>query len=370
MAPLSLTEPPARGLRLSFREREEIAHCVAQRMSIRQIARVLGRHPSTVMRELARNGNNRYRPEFRPGVRPRGAVAAAARYYPSEAQRWAEARSVRPRPAKLDTDPRLRAEVQDRLKRNHSPEQIARRLREDFPDDVEMRVSHETIYRALYVQGRGGLKRELVTHLRTGRTLRRPRRTPTERRGRIAGMVNISERPAEVEDRAVPGHWEGDLIRGSQASRSAIGTLVERMTGFVLLLHLPESHGALAVQQAMIEKMSRLPEILRRTLTWDQGSEMTNHAQIAAATHLEIYFCDPQAPCQRSVETQQGPLAARQQREHQRPAAPVPAPSPRLPHPHPSRLRCHRTRAQPASSTDPRVQDTITGTSRGVALTA
>jgi IS30 family transposase len=193
---------------------------------------------------------------------------------------------------------RLRAQVQDRLRANHSPEQIARRLREDYPDERGMWVSHETIYQAIYVQGRGALKRELAKQLRTGRTLRKPRRG-AERRGRIPGMVNISERPAEVNDRAVPGHWEGDLILGSVVSGSAIGTLVERATGFVLLLHLPGNHGALAVQQAMIEKMAQLPDTLRRTLTWDQGVEMSNHVAIAAATDLDIYFCDPHSPWQR-----------------------------------------------------------------------
>jgi len=190
--------------------------------------------------------------------------------------------------------------VQDRLRRNHSPEQIAARLREDFPDDPEMWVSHETIYRSLYVQGRGALKRELITHLRTGRSLRKPHRS-IERRGRIPGMVNISERPPEVEDRAVPGDWEGDLILGPTASRSAIGTLVERATGFVLLLHLPKGHGAEPVQNAMVAKMSELPEQLRRTLTWDQGSEMANHTKIAEATGLDIYFCDPHSPWQRGT---------------------------------------------------------------------
>jgi IS30 family transposase len=194
----------------------------------------------------------------------------------------------------------LRGEVQTRLQRNHSPEQIARRLREDFPEDEEMRVSPETIYRSIYVQGRGGLRRELVKHLRTGRVQRKPRRRDGERRGRIPGMINISERPAEVEDRAVPGHWEGDLIIGASGD-SAIGTLVERMTGFVMLLHLPSDHGALAVQDAITVKMAELPEILRRTLTWDQGSEMANHVAISDATGLDIYFCDPHSPWQRPL---------------------------------------------------------------------
>jgi IS30 family transposase len=188
--------------------------------------------------------------------------------------------------------------VEARLKLNHSPEQISARLVIDFPDDPEMRVSHETIYQSLYVQGRGALKRELARHLRTGRKLRKPRRKPDQRLTRIKDMVSISERPPEVEDRAVPGHWEGDLITGEQ-NQSAIGTLVERKTGFLLLLYLPDDHGAVAVQNAMINKISRLPELLRQTLTWDQGIEMANHVQIAAATDLDIYFCDPHSPWQR-----------------------------------------------------------------------
>jgi IS30 family transposase len=162
-----------------------------------------------------------------------------------------------------------------------------------------MRVSPETIYQSLYVQARGGLKRELTAHLRTGRSMRKPRRRPGERLARIPGAVMISERPPEVEDRAVPGHWEGDLILGSTASNSAVGTLVERATGFVMLLHLPQGHGALAVQEALVAKMLTLEEQLRRSLTWDQGREMCNHAAIKKATGLDIYFCDPHSPWQR-----------------------------------------------------------------------
>jgi IS30 family transposase len=187
--------------------------------------------------------------------------------------------------------------VQARLTQNHSPEQISARLVVDFPDDPEMPVLPETIYRSLYVQGKGALNRELTRHLRTGQALRKPRREPGQRLQRIKDMASISDRPPEVEDRAVPGHWEGDWITGTH--QSAIGTLVERMTGFVLLLHLPEDHSAQNVQNAMITKMSELPAILRQTLTWDQGIEMANHAQIAAATDLDIYFCDPHSPWQR-----------------------------------------------------------------------
>jgi IS30 family transposase len=195
----------------------------------------------------------------------------------------------------------LRDQVQTRLQQHHSPTQIARRLRCEFADQPEMWVSHEAIYQSLYVQGRGSLRRELHQCLRTKRAIRRPQHQPTTRRTRIPDMVNISERPAEVTDRAVPGHWEGDLIMGSTASASAIGTLVERSTRFVMLLHLPDNHGALAVQEAIVAKMVELPDHLRRSLTWDQGIEMANHAAIAAATELDIYFCDPHSPWQRGT---------------------------------------------------------------------
>jgi IS30 family transposase len=276
---------------LSFAEREEIALLRAEGHGVRAIARTLGRSPSTISRELARVTYH-YGPKDRYRAR---------RYKASVAQADADRLACRPKPAKLVTNLVLRREVQARLRLNHSPEQIAARLRQDFPDDPEMWVSHETIYQSLYVQSRGGLKRELVKHLRTGRAIRRPRSTEQRRGSRIRGMVNISERPADVEDRAVPGHWEGDLILGNIASGSAIGTLVERATGFVLLLHLPGNHTADTVQTAMVDTMSRLPEILRRTLTWDQGYEMANHAQIADATGLDIYFCDPHSPWQRGT---------------------------------------------------------------------
>jgi IS30 family transposase len=194
---------------------------------------------------------------------------------------------------------RLRREVQARLERRDSPGQIAGRLKIDFPDEPEMWVSAETIYQSLYIQARGGLKRELTAYLRTGRSMRKPRRTPGYRRTRIPDMVMISERPPEVEDRAVPGHWEGDLILGSKSSNSAVGTLVERMTGFVMLLHLPDGQGTLAVQRALVDKMLTLDEQLRRSLTWDQGLELASHREISAATGLDIYFCDPHSPWQR-----------------------------------------------------------------------
>jgi transposase, IS30 family len=269
--------------RLSFAEREEIGCLSAAGHGVRSIARALNRSPSTISRELAR-----------------GTVRRKTGYRASVAQAQADSRSRRPKETVMANNARLRAHVQHQLEGKYSPEQISRRLTVDFPDDSAMRVSHETIYRALYVQGRGALRRELVSSLRTGRTLRKPRRKAATRRGRIADMVNISERPAEVEDRAIPGHWEGDLISGS-INKSAIGTLVERSTGFVMLLHLPDGHGASEVQAAMIEAMGSLPETLRRTLTWDQGREMSSHVQIADATNMDIYFCDPHSPWQRGT---------------------------------------------------------------------
>jgi IS30 family transposase len=268
------------GRYLSWSDREEIAALVHAEHGVREIARRLGRDPGTISRELDRGATQR-------GYRASVGQAKADR-----------ARSA-PRGAKLATNLRLRREVQERLERHDSPEQIAGRLRIDFPSEPEMWVSTETIYQSLYVQARGGLKRELTAYLRTGRSMRKPRRREGERRGRIPGMVSISERPPEVEDRAVPGHWEGDLILGSTASGSAVGTLVERATGFVMLLHLPADHGALAVQEALVAKMTTLDAQLRLSLTWDQGKEMTNHVAIAQATGLEVYFCDPHSPWQR-----------------------------------------------------------------------
>jgi IS30 family transposase len=280
-------KPASRGGRLTLAEREEIACLRAAGDGVRAIARALGRDPSTISRELRRNCGYR------------------GKYRASTAQQRADhnARAGgRARRAKLATNLRLRMEVQTRLRKHHSPEQIARRLREDYPDDPEMWVSHETIYQSIYVQGRGGLRRELAVCLRTGRALRKPRRQAGQRRSRerIKDMVMISDRPPEVEDRAVPGHWEGDLILGA-GNKTAIGTLVERTTRFVMLLHLPGDHGAEAVRDAMVTAMADLPEVLRRTLTWDQGIEMANHAQIAAATSLDIYFCDPASPWQRGT---------------------------------------------------------------------
>jgi transposase, IS30 family len=267
------------GRYLSLAEREEIAVGVAAGDSVRVIAARLGRAASTVSREVRRNCG--YRGSYR-------AVWA---------QRLAEDRAARPKRARLAGNVQLREWVQARLDERWSPEQISVMLVREFPGDAEMRVSHETIYQSLYVQGRGALRRELAACLRTGRALRKPRRKAGERRGKIAGMVNISQRPAEAGDRAVPGHWEGDLIIGT--GHTAIGTLVERSTRFVLLLHLPHGHGAGQVAEAMTTAMAGLPAALRRSLTWDQGREMTLHAQIAADTGLEVYFCDPHSPWQR-----------------------------------------------------------------------
>jgi IS30 family transposase len=299
MRPENLAPPS--GARLSVAEREEILIGLELGESIRAIAGRIGRAPSTVQRELRRNMTQHYRTQAvlrRRGGRPR---SRPWDYRPHRAQQRADRQARRVSAAKLATNQRLRAEVQARLERRESPEQITQRLKMDFPDDPEMRVSHETIYQALYVQSRGALRRELTTSLRTGRTIRKPRRRAEERRGRLRGMVMISERPPEVADRAVPGHWEGDLILGSTASGSAVGTLVERSTRFVMLLHLPGGHTAEIVQEAMVAKMATLPEQLRRSLTWDQGSEMANHVQIAEATGLSIYFCDPHSPWQRGT---------------------------------------------------------------------
>ncbi|HSE54994.1 MAG TPA: IS30 family transposase [Nocardioidaceae bacterium] len=299
MPTMNLAMPEGKPAKLTIAEREEILAGMSRDESARSIGRRIGRHHTTVAREINRNLHHQKYPR---GSNKRGRVSQRPwSYSPHRAQLRADRHARRPKPAKLATNLRLRREVQTRLKRNNSPEQIANRLREDFPDDPEMWVSHETIYQSLYVQSRGALKRELTRHLRTGRALRKPQRKDGERRGRIPDMVPISERPAEVADRAVPGHWEGDLILGSTASGSAIGTLVERTTRFVMLLHLPGDHTAETVAEAMITKMTELPEQLRRSLTWDQGVEMSQHVRIAEATQLQIYFCDPHSPWQRGT---------------------------------------------------------------------
>jgi IS30 family transposase len=325
---------PLSGRYLSFVEREEIAILRAQQVGVREIARRLGRSPSTISRELRRNAATR---------------GGKLEYRATNGQWHADRRAKRPKVAKLAANDRLREYVQDRLAgtvarpdgepvpgpsvrfigRRHgrrqdrrwtkawSPEQISNRLRLDFPDDETMRISHEAIYQALYVQGRGALKRELVACLRTGRALRVPRARTTQRGKKfVTPEIMISERPAEADDRAVPGHWEGDLIIGLH--RSAIGTLVERSTRFTMLLHLPRmdghgeqprvkngpplaGHGAEAVRNAIATSIVDLPEQLRRSLTWDQGAEMAQHAQLRIETGLPVYFCDPQSPWQRGT---------------------------------------------------------------------
>jgi IS30 family transposase len=273
-----------RGLKgrcLSFAEREEIAVSWAAGESMRQIARRLGRSPSTISRELRRN------------------ACGGGRYRATTAHALAYERASRPKPAKLVTNRRLRAIVEDDLAKRYSPEQIAGRLRRQFPEDREMWVSPETIYQSLYVQSRGALRRELTRHLRTGRALRRPCRRADERKSRVLpDMINISERPPEADDRAVPGHWEGDLLIG-KANRTAIGTLVERSTGYAMLVSLSNGYKPEHVAPALAAKIQTLPETLRRSLTWDQGPEMRDWKQIRVAAGIEVYFCDPHAPWQR-----------------------------------------------------------------------
>ena len=309
MAPLSLAEPSDRFLTLA--EREYIDLRWEDGATKAEIAHELGRHRSTVGRELDRNrlvgyphkpplpGGARRRPGAAPGS-PAAQGRARLRYRAATAQSRAEERARRPKIGKLADHPRLRAWVQEQLKDGLSPEQIAGRLPLAFPDDESMRISHEAIYQALYVQGRGELRRDLAKCLRTGRALRKPRRRADARRERIKDKVMISDRPAEAEDRAVPGHWEGDLIKGEDG-RSSVGTLVERTTRFVLLLHLPNGAGAEAVRDAITDKITILPAALRRTLTWDQGIELARHAEITIAADLPVYFCDPHSPWQRGT---------------------------------------------------------------------
>jgi IS30 family transposase len=290
--------------RLSLWERERIMIGTSRGESIRSIARGLGRAASTVMREIDKNGRTReapgrYRALHRFGAN-RGGWDARSGYSASLAQQRTEARARRPKAGKLARCPQLCDQVQALLTKKYSPEQIAGVLATTYPDHPEMQVSHETIYKALYVQGRGELRRELTTCLRTGRALRKPRRRSRggDGRGRIPGMINVSERPAEADDRAVPGHWEGDLIIGKDQA-SQIGTLVERSTGFVRLLHLPDTRSAEVVADAMIAAIKELPPTLRRTVTWDQGHEMAQHARISIDAGIEVYFCDPHSPWQR-----------------------------------------------------------------------
>jgi len=263
--------------RLSVAEREEISRGLRGGESFRRIAIGLGRSTSTVSREVAGNGGRR-------------------RYRAHMGEARAALRACRPRRAKLARNGPLRRIVERLLEARWSPQQIAWQLRQDHPHEPEMWVSHETIYQSLFVQGRGALRAELTRCLRTGRARRRP--FNRVRGGEIPDMVLISERPAEVEDRAVPGHWEGDLIIG-KANRSAIGTLVERQTRFLLLVALPQGRTAEAVRAALAERILALPVELRRSLTWDRGSEMAEHVRFTVETGVQVYFCDPHSPWQR-----------------------------------------------------------------------
>ncbi|WP_230885458.1 IS30 family transposase [Streptomyces spinoverrucosus] len=281
--PINAVVPPSGPSRyLREADRIYIADRLREKATLRAIAAELGRSPSTVSREIRRNrhpGNGQYRPH-----------AAQAR---------ADARRPRPKPGKISRNRELRDFIQDHLHLRWSPEQICQALRAQLPERPEMHVVHETVYQALYVQGRGELRRELARALRTGRARRKPRRQAQQRQPRFSTpMVMISERPAEAEDRAVPGHWEGDLIIGKDG-KSAIGTLVERATRYVMLLHLPGDHGAESVRDVLVTTVQTLPSHLTRSLTWDQGSEMGAHGAFTVATGIPVYFCDPASPWQR-----------------------------------------------------------------------
>ena len=265
--------------RLSLKQREEISRGLCAGKSLRAIAACLGRAPSTVSREVASNGGR-------------------SRYRAFRADRMAMLRARRPKPAKLALNRALRLIVEALLELRWSPAQIAARLRHDYPHQPEMWVSPETIYQSLFVQGRGALRHELARCLRTGRARRRPSGRTLGPRNQVRNMVLISERPAEVADRAVPGHWEGDLLMGGR-NNSAVGTLVERRTRYVMLLALPRGRSAEAVRDALTEHIVRLPVELRRTLTWDRGKEMAEHVRFTVDTGVQVYFCDPHSPWQR-----------------------------------------------------------------------
>ena len=267
---------------LTFVERCRLEELLEGGCTAVRAAELLDRHRDTIRREVVK-----------------GLIGSG--YRARVGQDKADAERKRPKERRLESRPALLAEVVQRLEQRHSPEQIAERLRQDFPDDPEMWVSHETIYQALYVQPRGELARLVKTALRTGRTQRKSQGRKETGQGKLKDMINISDRPKEADDRAIPGHWEGDLILGSTASGSAIGTLVERTTGFVVLLHLPDDRTAATLAAAMSIKVPDIPEILRRSLTWDQGSEMALHTKITEATGLPIYFCDPHSPWQRGT---------------------------------------------------------------------
>ena len=272
----------ARSRYLTVENRLVIADMLQLKRSQAEIARELGRPRSTISREIRRNSN-----------------PLTGEYRPYTAQDRANARRPRPKTGKITTNPALRAAVQGLLDDDCSPEQVSQRLRRDHPDRPELHVSHETIYQALYLQPRGELRREITAALRTGRTVRKPRRTPGTRQPRFTHpMLMISDRPAEADDRAIPGHWEGDLILGKD-NASAIGTLVERTTRYVMLLHLPNGRTAEAVRDALTTTITTLPQHLKASLTWDQGSEMARHHEFTITTGIPIYFCDPHSPWQR-----------------------------------------------------------------------
>jgi transposase, IS30 family len=280
-------KPEASGRYLCLEERLRIADLHLAGAGVGAIATQVGRSASTISRELRRNG-------------PQPSSRGRSKYAPYAAQKRAELRGRRPKASKFENI-ELAVAVQAKLCVKWSPEQISDHLAATFPDRVEMQVCPETIYQALYVQGRGHLRADLHQHLRTGRAVRRPRRsTGKGPSGKIPDMIMISERPAEVADRAVPGHWEGDLILGSNC-RSAIATLVERQTRYTMLVHLPQGHGAMAVRDGLEAAIKTLPEHLRKSLTWDQGTELAQHRQITLAAKMAIYFCDPHSPWQRGT---------------------------------------------------------------------
>jgi IS30 family transposase len=266
-------------LRLRFEERERISRGIAAEESARAIARDLGRSPSTVSREIKHAGGRH-------------------RYRALSAERGACERLARPKPGKLSQSPRLAAAVEAGLRRRWSPQQISARLRLEHPDDPEMRISHETIYQSLYVQSRGELRRQLARNLRTGRTRRRGALSGAQRRGQIPDMVPIAERPPEADDRAIPGHWEGDLLVG-KANRSFIATLVERQTRYVMLARLGNERTSAHVIAALEKRITKLPAHLVRSLTWDRGSELAEHLRFSVKTGVAVYFCDPRSPWQR-----------------------------------------------------------------------
>jgi transposase, IS30 family len=266
---------------LDREERYEIARLTEAGLSIRQVGARLGRSASTIGREVKRNADPR-----------------TGEYQPERAHRLAWERQRRPKPSKLSSNPALREEVQGMLDGRYSPEQASGRLKVQHPDDPSMRVSHETIYQSIYLYPRGELKRELKASLRSGREIRR-RRGRRERRGKIVGAVPIGQRPPEAEGRLVPGHHEGDLVMGSAASNSAVATIVERMTGYLTLLPLPDGHTADAVADAVIDRMTAYPAWFARTLTWDRGIEMARHARVSDQAGIGVYFADPYSPWQR-----------------------------------------------------------------------